>query len=209
MNLKKISCIAVGCAMALSLVACGKEEVQEKPEASSVQMTISIINDRDVDITGLSIYSDTRVDADEQTNAPENTGVSSLLNEGDVLTPGDTAKVTLTVDDPMFNATQDENGNTVGEQKFVISVTDVNGNTENYSGVSLTDGATFTISNSGIYNGTPDDTSVAPASSDATAADTTVEATSDAASDAASDDASDTGEATEEPTAEETEEPAE
>lgn len=177
MNLKKITCIAVGCVMALSLVACGKEEVQEKPEASSVQMTISIINDRDVDITGLSIYSDSRVDADEQTNAPENTGVSSLLNEGDVLTPGDTAKVTLTVDDPMFNATQDENGNTVGEQKFVISVTDVNGNTESYNDISLSDGATFTISDNGIYNGTPEDNAAA---SESTASDTT---SSDAADD--------------------------
>lgn len=158
MNLKKMALVTVGCALALSLVACGKEEVQEKPEAQSIQMTVSIINDRDVDITGLSIYSDARVDANEQTTNPENAGVSSLLKDGDVLTPGDTAKVTLTVDDPMFNATEDENGATVGEQKFAVDVVDINGNVNTYTGISLSDGATFTISDNGFYNGTPEET---------------------------------------------------
>lgn len=158
MNLKKMALVTVGCALALSLVACGKEEVQEKPEAQSIQMTVSIINDRDVDITGLSIYSDARVDANEQTTNPENAGVSSLLKDGDVLTPGDTVKVTLTVDDPMFNATEDESGATVGEQKFAVDVVDINGNVNTYTGISLSDGATFTISDNGFYNGTPEET---------------------------------------------------
>ena len=158
MNLKKMALVTVGCALALSLVACGKEEVQEKPEAQPIQMTVSIINDRDVDITGLSIYSDARVDANEQTTNPENAGVSSLLKDGDVLTPGDTAKVTLTVDDPMFNATEDESGATVGEQKFAVDVVDINGNVNTYTGISLSDGATFTISDNGFYNGTPEET---------------------------------------------------
>lgn len=158
MNLKKMALVTVGCALALSLVACGKEEVQEKPEAQSIQMTVSIINDRDVDITDLSIYSDARVDANEQTTNPENAGVSSLLKDGDVLTPGDTAKVTLTVDDPMFNATEDESGATVGEQKFAVDVVDINGNVNTYTGISLSDGATFTISDNGFYNGNPEET---------------------------------------------------
>ena len=158
MNLKKMALVTVGCALALSLVACGKEEVQEKPEAQSIQMAVSIINDRDVDITGLSIYSDARVDANEQTTNPENAGVSSLLKDGDVLTPGDTAKVTLTVDDPMFNATENESGATVGEQKFAVDVVDINGNVNTYTGISLSDGATFTISDNGFYNGTPEET---------------------------------------------------
>lgn len=159
MNLKKMALVTVGCALALSLVACGNEEVQEKPEAQSIQMTVSIINDRDVDITGVSIYSDARVDADEQTTNPENAGVSSLLKDGDVLTPGDTVKVTLTVDDPMFNATEDESGATVGEQKFAVDVVDINGNVNTYTGISLSDGATFTISDNGFYNGAPEETS--------------------------------------------------
>lgn len=158
MNLKKMALVTVGCALALSLVACGKEEVQEKPEAQSIQMTVSIINDRDVDITGVSIYSDARVDANEQTTNPENAGVSSLLKDGDVLTPGDTVKVTLTVDDPMFNATEDESGATVGEQKFAVDVVDINGNINTYTGISLSDGATFTISDNGFYNGAPEET---------------------------------------------------
>lgn len=158
MNLKKMALVTVGCALALSLVACGTEEVQEKPEAQSIQMTVSIINDRDVDITGVSIYSDARVDANEQTTNPENAGVSSLLKDGDVLTPGDTVKVTLTVDDPMFNATEDESGATVGEQKFAVDVVDINGNVNTYTGISLSDGATFTISDNGFYNGTPEET---------------------------------------------------
>lgn len=158
MNLKKMALVTVGCALALSLVACGKEEVQEKPEAQSIQMTVSIINDRDVDITGVSIYSDARVDANEQTTNPENAGVSSLLKDGDVLTPGDTVKVTLTVDDPMFNATEDESGATVGEQKFAVDVVDINGNVNTYTGISLSDGATFTISDNGFYNGAPEET---------------------------------------------------
>ena len=159
MNLKKMALVTVGCALALSLVACGNEEVQEKPEAQSIQMTVSIINDRDVDITGVSIYSDARVDANEQTTNPENAGVSSLLKDGDVLTPGDTVKVTLTVDDPMFNATEDESGATVGEQKFAVDVVDINGNFNTYTGISLSDGATFTISDNGFYNGAPEETS--------------------------------------------------
>lgn len=159
MNLKKMALVTVGCALALSLVACGKEEVQEKPEAQPIQMTVSIINDRDVDITGVSIYSDARVDANEQTTNPENAGVSSLLKDGDVLTPGDTAKVTLTVDDPMFNATEDESGDTVGEQKFAVDVVDINGNVNTYTGISLSDGATFTISDNGFYNGAPEEPS--------------------------------------------------
>lgn len=159
MNLKKMALVTVGCALVLSLVACGKEEVQEKPEAQPIQMTVSIINDRDVDITGLSIYSDARVDANEQTTNPENAGVSSLLKDGDVLTPGDTAKVTLTVDDPMFNATEDESGATVGEQKFAVDVVDINGNVNTYTGISLSDGATFTISDNGFYNGAPEEPS--------------------------------------------------
>lgn len=159
MNLKKMALVTVGCALALSLVACGKEEVQEKPEAQSIQMTVSIINDRDVDITGVSIYSDARVDANEQTTNPENAGVSSLLKDGDVLTPGDTVKVTLTVDDPMFNTTEDESGATVGEQKFAVDVVDINGNVNTYTGISLSDGATFTISDNGFYNGVPEETS--------------------------------------------------
>ena len=158
MNLKKMALVTVGCALALSLVACGNEEVQEKPEAQSIQMTVSIINDRDVDITGVSIYSDARVDANEQTTNPENAGVSSLLKDGDVLTPGDTVKVTLTVDDPMFNATEDESGATVGEQKFAVDVVDINGNVNTYTGISLSDGATFTISDNGFYNGAPEET---------------------------------------------------
>lgn len=158
MNLKKMALVTVGCALALSLVACGNEEVQEKPEAQPIQMTVSIINDRDVDITGVSIYSDARVDANEQTTNPENAGVSSLLKDGDVLTPGDTVKVTLTVDDPMFNATEDESGATVGEQKFAVDVVDINGNVNTYTGISLSDGATFTISDNGFYNGTPEET---------------------------------------------------
>lgn len=158
MNLKKMALVTVGCALALSLVACGKEEVQEKPEAQPIQMTVSIINDRDVDITGVSIYSDARVDANEQTTNPENAGVSSLLKDGDVLTPGDTVKVTLTVDDPMFNATEDESGATVGEQKFAVDVVDINGNVNTYTGISLSDGATFTISDNGFYNGAPEET---------------------------------------------------
>lgn len=158
MNLKKMALVTVGCALALSLVACGEEEVQEKPEAQSIQMTVSIINDRDVDITGVSIYSDARVDANEQTTNPENAGVSSLLKDGDVLTPGDTVKVTLTVDDPMFNATEDESGATVGEQKFAVDVVDINGNVNTYTGISLSDGATFTISDNGFYNGAPEET---------------------------------------------------
>lgn len=158
MNLKKMALVTVGCALALSLVACGTEEVQEKPEAQSIQMTVSIINDRDVDITGVSIYSDARVDANEQTTNPENAGVSSLLKDGDVLTPGDTVKVTLTVDDPMFNATEDESGATVGEQKFAVDVVDINGNVNTYTGISLSDGATFTISDNGFYNGAPEET---------------------------------------------------
>lgn len=158
MNLKKMALVTVGCALALSLVACGTEEVQEKPEAQSIQMTVSIINDRDVDITGVSIYSNARVDANEQTTNPENAGVSSLLKDGDVLTPGDTAKVTLTVDDPMFNATEDESGATVGEQKFAVDVVDINGNVNTYTGISLSDGATFTISDNGFYNGAPEET---------------------------------------------------
>lgn len=158
MNLKKMALVTVGCALALSLVACGEEEVQEKPEAQPIQMTVSIINDRDVDITGVSIYSDARVDANEQTTNPENAGVSSLLKDGDVLTPGDTVKVTLTVDDPMFNATEDESGATVGEQKFAVDVVDINGNVNTYTGISLSDGATFTISDNGFYNGTPEET---------------------------------------------------
>lgn len=158
MNLKKMALVTVGCALALSLVACGNEEVQEKPEAQSIQMTVSIINDRDVDITGVSIYSDARVDANEQTTNPENAGVSSLLKDGDVLTPGDTIKVTLTVDDPMFNATEDESGATVGEQKFAVDVVDINGNVNTYTGISLSDGATFTISDNGFYNGAPEET---------------------------------------------------
>ena len=159
MNLKKMALVTVGCALALSLVACGEEEVQEKPEAQPIQMTVSIINDRDVDITGVSIYSDARADADEQTTNPENAGVSSLLKDGDVLTPGDTVKVTLTVDDPMFNATEDESGATVGEQKFAVDVVDINGNVNTYTGISLSDGATFTISDNGFYNGAPEETS--------------------------------------------------
>lgn len=159
MNLKKMALVTVGCALALSLVACGEEEVQEKPEAQSIQMTVSIINDRDVDITGVSIYSDARVDANEQTTNPENAGVSSLLKDGDVLTPGDTVKVNLTVDDPMFNATEDESGATVGEQKFAVDVVDINGNVNTYTGISLSDGATFTISDNGFYNGAPEETS--------------------------------------------------
>lgn len=159
MNLKKMALVTVGCALALSLVACGEEEVQEKPEAQPIQMTVSIINDRDVDITGVSIYSDARVDANEQTTNPENTGVSSLLKDGDVLTPGDTVKLTLTVDDPMFNATEDESGATVGEQKFAVDVVDINGNVNTYTGISLSDGATFTISDNGFYNGAPEETS--------------------------------------------------
>lgn len=159
MNLKKMALVTVGCALVLSLVACGKEEVQEKPEAQPIQMTVSIINNRDVDITGLSIYSDARVDANEQTTNPENAGVSSLLKDGDVLTPGDTAKVTLTVDDPMFNATEDESGATVGEQKFAVDVVDINGNVNTYTGISLSDGATFTISDNGFYNGAPEEPS--------------------------------------------------
>lgn len=158
MNLKKMALVTVGCALALSLVACGNEEVQEKPEAQSIQMTVSIINDRDIDITGVSIYSDARVDANEQTTNPENAGVSSLLTDGDVLTPGDTVKVTLTVDDPMFNATEDESGATVGEQKFAVDVVDINGNVNTYTGISLSDGATFTISDNGFYNGAPEET---------------------------------------------------
>lgn len=158
MNLKKMALVTVGCALALSLVACGQEEVQEKPEAQSIQMTVSIINDRDVDITGVSIYSDARVDSNEQTTNPENAGVSSLLKDGDVLTPGDTVKVTLTVDDPMFNATEDESGATVGEQKFAVDVVDINGNVNTYTGISLSDGATFTISDNGFYNGAPEET---------------------------------------------------
>lgn len=158
MNLKKMALVTVGCALALSLVACGKEEVQEKPEAQPTSMTISIVNDRDVDITGVSIYSDVRVDTDEQTNSPENTGVSSLLNDGDVLTPGDTIKVSLTVDDPMFNTTKDESGAVVGEQKFAVDIVDINGNVNTYTGISLSDGATFTISDSGFYTGTPEET---------------------------------------------------
>lgn len=158
MNLKKMALVTIGCALALSLVACGQEEVQEKPEAQSIQMTVSIINDRDVDITGVSIYSDARVDANEQTTNPENAGVSSLLKDGDVLTPGDTVKVTLTVDDPMFNATEDESGATVGEQKFAFDVVDINGNVNTYTGISLSDGATFTISDNGFYNGAPEET---------------------------------------------------
>ena len=158
MNLKKMALVTVGCALALSLVACGEEEVQEKPEAQSIQMTVSIINDRDVDITGVSIYSDARVDANEQTTNPENAGVSSLLKDGDVLTPGDTVKVTLTVDDPMFNATEDESGVTVGEQKFAVDVVDINGNVNTYTEISLSDGATFTISDNGFYNGAPEET---------------------------------------------------
>lgn len=158
MNLKKMALVTVGCALALSLVACGTEEVQEKPEAQPIQMTVSIINDRDVDITGVSIYSDARVDANEQTTNPENAGVSSLLKDGDVLTPGDTVKVTLTVDDPMFNATEDESGATVGEQKFAVDVVDINGNVNTYTGISLSDGATFTISDNGFYNGAPEET---------------------------------------------------
>lgn len=158
MNLKKMALVTVGCALALSLVACGEEEVQEKPEAQPIQMTVSIINDRDVDITGVSIYSDARVDANEQTTNPENAGVSSLLKDGDVLTPGDTVKVTLTVDDPMFNATEDESGATVGEQKFAVDVVDINGNVNTYTGISLSDGATFTISDNGFYNGAPEET---------------------------------------------------
>lgn len=159
MNLKKMALVTVGCALALSLVACGQEEVQEKPEAQPIQMTVSIINDRDVDITGVSIYSDARVDANEQTTNPENAGVSSLLKDGDVLTPGDTVKVTLTVDDPMFNTTEDESGATVGEQKFAVDVVDINGNVNTYTGISLSDGATFTISDNGFYNGAPEETS--------------------------------------------------
>lgn len=159
MNLKKMALVTVGCALALSLVACGKEEVQEKPEAQSIQMTVSIINDRDVDITGVSLYSDARVDANEQTTNPENAGVSSLLKDGDVLTPGDTVKITLTVDDPMFNATEDESGATVGEQKFAVDVVDINGNVNTYTGISLSDGATFTISDNGFYNGAPEEPS--------------------------------------------------
>lgn len=159
MNLKKMALVTVGCALALSLVACGEEEVQEKPEAQPIQMTVSIINDRDVDITGVSIYSDARVDANEQTTNPENAGVSSLLKDGDVLTPGDTVKVTLTVDDPMFNATEDESGATVGEQRFAVDVVDINGNVNTYTGISLSDGATFTISDNGFYNGAPEETS--------------------------------------------------
>ena len=158
MNLKKMALVTVGCALALSLVACGEEEVQEKPEAQPIQMTVSIINDRDVDITGVSIYSDARVDANEQTTNPENAGVSSLLKDGDVLSHGDTVKVTLTVDDPMFNATEDESGATVGEQKFAVDVVDINGNVNTYTEISLSDGATFTISDNGFYNGAPEET---------------------------------------------------
>lgn len=158
MNLKKMALVTVGCALALSLVACGKEEVVEEPKAQPTSMTISIVNDRDVDITGVSIYSDVRVDAEEQTTSPENTGVSSLLNDGDVLTPGDTIKVSLTVDDPMFNTTKDESGAVVGEQKFAVDIVDINGNVNTYTGISLSDGTTFTISDSGFYTGTPEET---------------------------------------------------
>lgn len=167
MKFEKIASIVLGCSMVLSLAACGKQEVVETPEAEPVAMSISIINDKDIDITGISIYSDTRVDADEQTSDPENTGVTSLLGS-DVLTPGDTLKVNLTVDDPMFNTTTDEEGNTVGEQKFVIAVTDINGNVNAYSGMSLRDGIVYTVDANGIYEGAPTDVTEATEANETT-----------------------------------------
>ena len=58
----------------------------------------------------------------------------------------------------MFNATEDESGATVGEQKFAVDVVDINGNVNTYTGISLSDGATFTISDNGFYNGAPEET---------------------------------------------------
>ena len=152
---KKIAAIQLALTLALSLVACGEEEVVEKPTASDVEMTIQIENGRYVNITGLSITSDTRVDEDEQINKPENTGVSSVL--GDIveyettLHSGDVLTVQLSTPDPNFYKETDDSGNVTGVQKFVFTVIDNNGNAQVYNDIELMDGAYYIITSDGVY----------------------------------------------------------
>lgn len=134
--------------MQIGLSACGKEEIVEEPKPDKEQMTIQIENGRYVNITGLSITSDTRVSANEEISNPEAVGVSSILTgdyEG-TLHSGDYITIELEVDDPRFYASTDEQtGEEKGVQKFVFNVMDTNGATKNFRGIELKDGAYYII----------------------------------------------------------------
>lgn len=149
MNIKRIAPVVMAGVMVFSLTACGDKGNEVAPEVKPVNMVVYIENDRDVDITGLSVYSDVRVDEKQQQDNPENTGVSSLLGE-DKLTPGDVVEIKLTVDDPMANAKQAEDGTVTGEQKFVVAVTDINGNSIEYTGQTLKNDCYLVITDNGI-----------------------------------------------------------
>lgn len=149
MNIKRIAPVVMAGVMIFSLTACGNKGNEAAPEVKPVNMVVYIENDRDVDITGLSVYSDVRVDEKQQQDNPENTGVSSLLGE-DKLTPGDVVEIKLTVDDPMANAKQAEDGTVTGEQKFVVAVTDINGNAIEYTGQTLKNDCYLVITDTGI-----------------------------------------------------------
>ncbi|MEG1935757.1 MAG: hypothetical protein RR141_07155, partial [Rikenellaceae bacterium] len=96
-------------------------------------------------IPTLSISSDTRVTPEEQAKNPEAVAVESILKDNEVLNPGDTLKVELTVDDPKAYEKVDENGKVTGTQTFIISAVDVNGNSLKYTNTLLVDGAVYTI----------------------------------------------------------------
>ena len=151
--LKKIAVLQLAMLMSISLVACGDNKPDEKSAPSKVQMTIQIENGRYVDITGLSVTSDTRVNATEELENPEAVGVSSILTgdyEG-TLRSGDYITIELETDDPKFYATSDESTeNKEGVQKFVFNVMDTNGTNKNFRDIELKDGAYYIITNDEI-----------------------------------------------------------
>lgn len=150
MNFKGLTAVILAGTMAIGLTACGeKKQEVEQIEVPKVDMHVTVENGLDVNIVGLSISSDTRVDDNEQVNNPENTYVTSIL-DGNVLDPGDSVSVDLTVDDPTFHQATAEDGTVTGVQKFIITVTDINGNVNYYTEQDLNDGAYFTVTKDGL-----------------------------------------------------------
>lgn len=150
MNFKGLTAVILAGTMAVGLTACGeKEQEVEQVEVPKVEMHVTVENGLDVNIVGLSISSDTRVDDNEQVNNPENTYVTSIL-DGNELNPGDSVSIDLTVDDPTFHQTTAEDGTVTGIQKFIITVTDINGNVNYYTEQDLNDGAYFTVTKNGL-----------------------------------------------------------
>lgn len=171
---RSVLCCLTALTLSLGLVGCGNKGAVQKVEIPKVTMTIQVENGLDVDITSVAVYSDVRVDPDQQIKYPENLGVNGVLGDGARVKPHSVVELKVRVDDPEYLAkvpassstststegdTSTENNNN-GEsegaldaskvQKFVISVTDINGNVFDYKGIELSDNSIYVIKDKGI-----------------------------------------------------------